>query len=296
MTGPVSDWADGSVQNMLIWAVNRLCATSEAAWVARLLLAHTLNCSLGDLFAHPERMVTAEQSQIFAGLVERRAQYEPVAYLTGHREFGHLDLYVDRRVLIPRPETELLVEQAIALAGRWPVPCLADVGAGSGAIAISLALRLPQAQVFALDISPEALQVARLNARRYHVEQRITWMYGDLLTPLHQPVHLIVANLPYIAASEFAALTPDIRLYEPYQALVSGADGLDAIRALLCAAGDHLTPDGVILLEIGAAQGAAVVQLAARAFPQAQVTLLQDDAHLDRMVRIERKERVCQSS
>jgi release factor glutamine methyltransferase len=254
-----------------------------------MLLAHVLECTVSELFVHPERVLTGEEAAAYRALVARRARHEPVPYLVGHREFLDLDLQVDRRVLVPRPETEVLIERAMDVAQRWARPRIADVGTGSGAIAISLAVHLPQASVYALDRSAGALQIARQNAERYDVAGRITFLHGDLLAPLDDPVHLIVANLPYVSEDEYAALPVDIRLYEPRQALVAGADGLDAIRALLdtLRIDVHLIADGVILLEIGAAQGEAVSTLAARAFPHAQVAVLPDYSRRDRVVRIE---------
>jgi release factor glutamine methyltransferase len=254
-----------------------------------MLLAHVLGCTTSELFSRPERVLSGEQDAAYRALVARRARHEPVAYLVGHREFLDLDLLVDRRVLVPRPETEVLVEQALAVAGRWARPRIADVGTGSGAIALSLAVHLPQASIYALDRSPDALQVARHNAARYGVAGQVTFLCGDLLAPLDAPVHLIVANLPYVTEAEYAALPAAIRLYEPRQALVAGADGLDAIRALLDTVriDVHLARDGVLLLEIGAGQGQAVSALAARAFPGARVAVLPDYSRRDRVVCVD---------
>jgi release factor glutamine methyltransferase len=252
-----------------------------------MLLAYVLGCSTTDLFVHPERTLTTGETQTYRQIVAQRAQHAPVAYLIGHRAFLDLDLGTDRRALIPRPETELLVEQALLDARRWTPPRLVDVGTGSGAIAIGIAKHHPQAQVFATDRSPEALQLAGENAQRCGVADRITFLCGNLLDPLPTPVHLVIANLPYVSAPEYAALPPDIRLYEPRQALLAGEDGLDAIRALLSTARPHIAGDGVLLLEIGATQGQAVTALARQAFPGAQVTVIPDCARHDRLVRIE---------
>jgi release factor glutamine methyltransferase len=277
------------VQEALHWAQGRLAGTTEAELAARMLLAHVLGCTVSELFVHPERLLADDEVATYRATIARRARHEPVAYLVGHRGFLDLDFTVDGRTLIPRPETEVLVEEALAVATRWPRPRIADVGTGSGAIAVSLAVHLPQASIYALDRSAGALEVARLNAQRYNVAQRITFVQGNLLAPLAVPVELIVANLPYVSTAEYAALAPDIRLYEPREALLAGADGLDAIRSLLNVACPHLVDDGVLLLEIGAGQGEAVSALAARAFPGAQVVLLTDYTRRDRVVRIELK-------
>jgi release factor glutamine methyltransferase len=188
-------------------------------------------------------------------------------------------------VLIPRPETELLVEKAIEISQRRAV--VADVGTGSGAIAVSLAVHLPQALVYATDASRGALEVAARNCRRHCVEDRVHLLQGHLLEPLPEPVDLITANLPYVSQAELAQLPPDIRLYEPREALDGGPDGLDHIRRLLAQAGEHLKPRGVVLLEIGATQGEAVIALAKRHFPAARVEIAKDYAGLDRVVIVE---------
>jgi release factor glutamine methyltransferase len=278
------------VDEALHWAIAQLAGTDEPVLSARMLLAHVLGCSTTDLFVHPERTLSASERASYEALIVRRRQHEPVAYLVGHRVFMEFDLQVDERVLIPRPETEQLVEGAIAaVAARpWPQPRVADIGTGSGAIAISLARHLSSAQIWAVDSSPGAIELARENARRHGTLERITFLTGDLLAPLPGPVDLIVANLPYVSEDEYASLPAGIRRYEPRQALLAGHDGLSAIRALLRTASAHLVKDGVVLLEIGATQGSVVTKLACAAFPGADVSLLPDLAGHDRVIRIER--------
>jgi release factor glutamine methyltransferase len=276
------------VDEALRWAIAQLPRTDERALSARMLLAHVLACSTTDLFVHPERTLSTSQRAWYEELIARRKQHEPVAYLVGHRVFMELDLHVDERVLIPRPETEQLVEEAIAVARRRPQPRIADIGTGSGAIAVSLACHMPGARVWAVDSSPGAIEVARSNARRHGVLDRITFLVGDLLAPLPGPVDAIVANLPYVSEGEYASLPADIRCYEPRGALLAGPDGLSAIRALLCTAGPYLAEEGAILLEIGAKQGDAATKLARAAFPGATIALLPDLAGQNRVLRIER--------
>jgi release factor glutamine methyltransferase len=165
---------------------------------------------------------------------------------------------------------------------------VADIGTGSGAIAISLARLLPDAQVWAVDASPAALEVARGNARRHGVGDRIVFLVGNLVVPLPGPVDVLVANLPYVSESEYASLPAGIRCYEPCGALLAGPDGLSAIRALLRTAGPALAEDGVILLEIGATQGTAALELACAAFPGAVISLIPDRSSHDRVLRVER--------
>jgi len=257
---------------------------------AELLMAHVLQTNRAALLTWPERELTPKQLTSFRDQVARRAAREPLAYIVGHREFFGLDLAVDSRVLIPRPETELLVERAVEIArGLQKQPKIADVGAGSGAIAVSVAVHLPGAVVYALDSSAEALTVVAANAHRHGVADRVCCLQGDLLNPLPEPVDVVVANLPYVTTEEWKALPPEIRVHEPRAALDGGPDGLAYIRRLFEAAYQYLQPGGTILAEIGANQGAAVTSLAGKTCPDAQVTLCQDLAGLDRMIAVRRQ-------
>ncbi|MBN1659252.1 MAG: peptide chain release factor N(5)-glutamine methyltransferase [Anaerolineae bacterium] len=254
---------------------------------AELLLAHVLGATRALVLAHPERRLTPKDLTHYRALVERRASREPLAYIVGHREFYGLDFAVDQRVLIPRPETELLVERAVAFARQVPAPRIADVGAGSGAIAVTLAVQLPASTVYAVDASAGALEMTGENARRHGVTIRVHCLQGYLLEPLPERVHLIVANLPYVTTAEWAELMPEIRDHEPRQALDGGEDGLDLVRGLLASAGPRLEPGGTVMLEIGAEQGEAARAAAHEQFPQARVHVEQDYAGLDRLVVIE---------
>ncbi len=250
-----------------------------------LLLAHVLGVNRAALFTWPDRRLTPKELTRYRDLVARRAAREPLAYIVGHREFFGLDFVIDPRVLIPRPETELLVEHALRIARQVPAPPhIADVGAGSGIIAVTLAVHLSDVTVYALDDSAGALEVVVDNARRHGVADRVRCLCGDLLAPLDNPVDLITANLPYVTTAEWEGLAPEIRDYEPRTALDGGPDGLALIRRLLETAGPHLRPGGTILVEIGASQGDAVTALARKHLPQADVQLYQDYAGLDRLV------------
>ena len=262
--------------------------TGESRLDAELLLAYTLGLNRAAILAQPDRPLSPKELTRFRDLVARRAAREPLPYITGRREFFGLDFAVDARVLIPRPETELLVEHALRITRRVAGPVeIADVGAGSGAIAVTLAVRLPHATVYALDESAGALAVTAENARRHNVAGRVQCRQGDLLAPLPGPVDLIAANLPYVTTAEWLALPPELHDYEPRAALDGGPDGLDAIRRLLAAAGPYLHPGGALLLEIGASQGVAVTTLARRCFPAAGVQLHRDYAGLDRLVIVQ---------
>jgi release factor glutamine methyltransferase len=294
-----------TVAQALAWARHALVGTSDSAGLdAQVLLAHVLGTDRAALLAHPERILTPEQAAAYRALVERGAAGVPLPYLTGHQAFYDLDLIVTLEVLIPRPETEHLIEAALAWAHKQsPLSTSAapwggdlgvglrivDVGTGSGAIAVTLAKHLPGARVCAIDLSAAALEVARQNAARYDLEQRIEWKVGDLLTPLVEEgrqVDLIAANLPYIVHKDLASLA--VARHEPQLALDGGSDGLDLIRRLLVQAPRVLAEDGLLLLEIGAGQGEQVCDLARAALPGAQARILFDYAGLDRVVSIER--------
>ena len=255
---------------------------------AELLLAYVLGVNRAAILARPEHRLTPKQLTRYRDLVARRGGREPLAYIVGHREFFGLDFMVDHRVLIPRPETELLVEHALDIAHRTAAPLrIADVGAGSGAIAVALAVHLPGATVYALDHSADALEVVAENARRHRVSGRVHCLHSDLLSALLGPVDLITANLPYVTTGEWRELAPEIRTHEPRSALDGGRDGLALIGRLLATAGPYIRPAGAILLEIGAGQGVAVTTLARECLPQARVQLVQDYAGLDRLVVVE---------
>lgn len=281
-----------TIHHLLATATSSLQTVSPTARLdAELLLAHTLNWSRARLLAEWAYTPDPAQIQAFQVSVQRRLNREPVAYIVGHRSFYGVDLWVDQRVLIPRPETEQLVEQALDIAHSiWGCDdqylrdrSIADVGTGSGAIAIALAMHLPTVQIYALDISPAALAVAQCNLARYQLHQRVQLLQGDLLTPLPGPVDMIVSNPPYTILS---AIHADVRRYEPHLALDGGIDGLAVYRRLFKQAPQWLKPGGVILVEIGATQATAVSALACAVFPQAQIQVYHDLAGHDRIVAL----------
>lgn len=223
---------------------------------ARLLLRHVLDCSAAYLEAHRDEALPDNVAAHFAEWVKRRADGEPIAYLTGRREFYGRDFEVTPAVLIPRPETELLVELALAGLRGIPRPRLLELGTGSGCIAVTLALELEHAEVTATDISPDALALARRNAARLGVT--ICCRQSDWFEALEDlRYHLIVANPPYIAAGDPHLGQGDLR-FEPPQALVSGIDGLAAIRHIVAASPRHLLPGGALWFEHGYDQAAKV--------------------------------------
>jgi release factor glutamine methyltransferase len=255
---------------------------------AQALLAHVASRGRAWLLAHPEAPLSEQQAAQFDALLGRAAEGEPLAYLVGAREFYGLAFGVTPDVLIPRPETEALVEAALDWAHRRgkPDPVIVDVGAGSGAIAIALAARLGQGRIVAVELSAPALIVARRNTQHHAVADRVHLVRGDLLSALAGPFDLILTNLPYVSTAALAAL--DVGRWEPHLALDGGAEGLDLVRRLLRQAPARLVPGGRLALEIGADQGQRAAALCQAAFPQASIRLIQDLAGLDRIVVVDR--------
>jgi release factor glutamine methyltransferase len=284
-----------SVQNTFPTQLN-----SPTPREAALLLAHVLGQSREWVLAHPEAELTPEQGERFTQLIEQAERGTPLPYLLGQWEFFGLNFKITPDVLIPRPETELLVEKALArLSVRrndfsrsyekatevaTTNQMIVDVGTGSGIVAVTLAVKLPQAQVIAADVSAAALEVARANAVARGVADRVKFIRGDLLEGVGK-VNLICANLPYIPTAELETLP--VFKHEPALALDGGPDGLRVIERLLATAGEHLLPGSALLAEIGAAQGQATLALARNYFPSAQAAVHKDLAGLDRLLEIE---------
>jgi release factor glutamine methyltransferase len=293
-----------------VWSLDRLSDVGRALLAASrrlreagsdtpqldsaVLMAHVLGVSKTWLYAHPSRRLAEKEISGFEALVRRRMCHEPVAYLVGYKPFYGLDITVDQRVLIPRPETELLVERVLAHARHLVTegvgPHIADVGTGSGAIAVALAVNLPQAIIFATDASEDALAVAGQNVWRYGVGEQIQLLPGSFLDPVPGTLEIVVANLPYVASTELGTLPPQVRNYEPMLALDGGSDGLEIITAFLrslagpCRASGKVHSGSRVFLEVGAGQGARIRALVQELMPDASVELLVDYADLDRVV------------
>ena len=259
----------------------------DASLEAELLLRHTLKIDRSSLFAGPDTELTKEQETDFCCKLQLRLKGMPSAYITGIREFYGLEFYVDSNVLIPRPETELLVEKTIEIARKFPSPIIADIGTGCGNIAISLALNLPRAKIYAVDISNKALDVARYNCGRHNVGERIQLYEGDLLEPLPEPVDIIIANLPYVRTADLPSVNTSG--YEPRLALDGGEDGLDVIRRLCAQVKGKLKPGGSLLLEIGLGQKDVLVNFLLGLFRKAKIESFQDLAGIDRVVYMTRR-------
>lgn len=252
---------------------------------AEVLLAHVLGLGRAQLLARLEQPLAGPDAASYWALVARAAADTPLAYLTGRREFFGLEFDVDESVLVPRPETELLVEVALEGLATGPAHVI-DVGTGSGNIGVTLAVKRQAIRVTAIDRSAVALAIARRNAERHGVDQRMRFFEQDLLDPSPPPADLICANLPYIPSADVATLA--VSRHEPKLALDGGPDGLDLIRRLIAQSGTVLTPVGRLVLEIEARQGPAVSALCRDAFPRAAVRVLRDFANLDRVVVLDR--------
>lgn len=231
----------------------------EAALDAELLARHVLECDRSTLVMRGGDPLPSAFDTLFKPLVTRRAAREPIAYIVGRQEFWGLDFEVTPDVLIPRPETELIVEEAIASVERRDLyRRVIDVGTGSGCIVVALAIEFPHAQLVATDQSGAALAVARRNAARHGVDGRITFVHTDLLDGVGDDAQLVVSNPPYVSSADRATLQPEVGQYEPDAALFAGADGLDVIRRLFAAAPSHLADNGLMLVEFGFGQEAAL--------------------------------------
>ncbi|MBA7668801.1 Release factor glutamine methyltransferase [subsurface metagenome] len=275
-----------TIQQALSHAREILAASNieDAPLESELLLRHALRIDRVQLYLALDQELSPQQDKDFWNLIERRLDGEPTAYITRHREFYGLDFYVDPNVLIPRPESELLVEKALRLAQEHAVSTIVEVGTGCGAIAISLALSLPQAKIYATDISAAALKVALFNCQKHGVVDRICLLLGDMLAPLPEPVDLIVANLPYVMESELSQI--NALNFEPHLALNGGSDGLEKIGQLCTQISDKLRPGGYLLLEIGQGQRRAVITLLRSLFPSVEIEMAPDLSGIDRIVSL----------
>jgi release factor glutamine methyltransferase len=255
-----------SIAEALVDGANRLrkAGVPEARREAGSLLAHVINRDRTYLISHGDDPVTPDELDKFSHVIEERAQGKPLQYITGHQEFFGLDFEVSTEVLIPRPETELLIETALDLVKAEKSLSICDLGTGSGCIVVTLALFLPQSRGAAIDISPAALEVAKRNAERHGVSERIDFVVSDCFSELNleeKMFDLIVSNPPYVAEKAFEGLQREVRDFEPRVALLAGVDGLDVLRRLVKEGKDYLKTGGHLLLEIGFDQNEAVRNL-----------------------------------
>lgn len=257
---------------------------------AELLLCHVLKLERIQLYTLYDRAVSKPELDALHALVKRGGEHEPVAYLVGRCEFYSLPLTITRDCLIPRPETELLVERAVNFLRKRPAPqAVLDLCTGSGCIAAAIAKNVPEVQVTATDICESALAVAARNIEGFKLTERVRLLCGDLFDPvvkgLDAPAFdLIVSNPPYVSDAEYAALDKNVKAYEPKQALLAGVDGLDVYRRIVARAGEFLRSDGALMLEIGYAQGPAVKGLLEETGGYRSIRVEKDLSNNDRIV------------
>jgi release factor glutamine methyltransferase len=278
----------GSSKRMIIDEALRLNAkrlslySSTPRLDAEVLFAHVLGMGRASLLAHSDEAVSEQALAMFEALIGRREKGEPIAYLTGHKEFYGLDLYINDSVLVPRPETESVVEVCLGIVANEDNSQLADIGTGSGAILAAVGVNRPRLRLFGTDISAQALEIAKRNCERYGLSERVTLYQGHLLEPLPGKVNVIAANLPYVPPGE---ASPEVATWEPNVAVLGGGDdGTALIREFLAAAPDYLLPSGAIVMEVAYSQGKLVGELARERFPSAHVEVRKDLAGYDRIV------------
>jgi release factor glutamine methyltransferase len=285
-----------TIQRLLAWITEYLTKNQIDAprLSAEMLLSHVLSMKRIELYAQFDRIIEKESLDRLHGLVKRAGQHEPVAYLIGRTEFYSLEMEVTSDCLIPRPETELLVQRAIEfLRTRDDIQHVCDLCTGCGCIAIAIAKNYPTAHVVATDISDQALAVAARNVEKYGLGERIDLLCGDLFDPLvpHLDVtswDVIVCNPPYVSTAEYEALDKNVKDYEPKTALLAGEDGLDIYRHLVEKIDQFLKPDGALLLEIGYAQGPAIRDLLEQTDLFSDIKVEKDHQNNDRVVTARR--------
>jgi len=275
--------------NAVKWAVSQLSEAGVDSPVldAQLIVAHAVGCSRLDIIAHPERPVpdprVVQRLRLLVGC--RTARY-PLAYVIGYKEFHGLDIIVTSWVLVPRPETEILVDECIQRLNGLPNPRIADIGAGSGAISVAIASSLPRAEVYATEISTKAMQVAEANVEKHFLAGRVKLLQGDMLEPLVGlgiKFDAIVSNPPYIPSADIESLQPEIRDYEPRLALDGGPDGLDAYRRILPESRGLLNDAGFVAVEMGIGEAEAVKAIAI-ASGYREVEIIRDLAKIERVL------------
>lgn len=294
-TSPVVQEASSTLGELItgirrqLLAVGIQSAEPEARW----LVEGALRLSPLQQTLDRSRVLSAEEKAAVVAMVARRLDREPLQYILGTQEFCGLEFHVNPSVLIPRPETELLISETIRRLPRKQSPVLIDVGTGSGCLAITLARTISSSTVFAVDISTPALQTARQNACRHGVEKSITWLEGDLLSPLvgqglEGSVTAVLSNPPYIREAEWSELQPEVRLYEPPSALMAGSSGTELHERLLEEAVSFLMPGGLLVMELGQGQSGSLSAKARAMAAYGSVEVVPDEAGIDRVLIVER--------
>lgn len=287
-----------TVSNLVYWASSTLQmhGIDSPRLDAEVVLSHLLGCNRVGLYVHPDKPVDNTIAINYKKAIQKRSQRVPIQYITHHAEFMSMDFYVDERVLIPRPETELLVEAVIResqILAKDREIVMVDIGVGSGNIAITLSAKIENAKIFAIDISPDALAVAKINAQKHQVPDRVLFLPGDIYEPLERHglksnVDFIVSNPPYVAGDEFPVLQKEVS-FEPYQALVSGQDGLYMFKRMITDANTWLKPGGFIVFEVGEKQAQEVARLLKDTGYFKEPELIKDYQHIYRIVAAQRR-------
>jgi len=287
-TGPV--W---TILKLLNWTASYFAShgIEQSRATAEILLAHTLGLKRIDLYLRYDQPLHLEELTRFKTYIKRRVNAEPVAYITGEKEFWSLPFRVTPDVLIPRPDTECLVEATLALlpeTDKIPLKRILELGTGSGAIAVALASERRAAQFFALDRSFSAIRIARQNAERLGLSDRIDFFCSDWFESIQSDIlfDMIVSNPPYVKQDEISRLQPEIARYEPRGALDGGPHGLDALEAIIFRSKAHLVPKGYLLLEIGLDQNSSVVQIARKAGGYEKAVFFKDYSGIDRVTQL----------
>jgi release factor glutamine methyltransferase len=281
--------ASGTIKDEIAHAMGVLADTGvdTPQLDAEVLMTYIHRASRVHVISHPEELLSHDEVHRYREMVERRAKREPLAYITGEKEFWGLTFEIAPGVLVPRPETEALVESAIAQLRRTQNPLIADIGIGSGCVAIALAVELPDAVVYGTEVSSKAIEIARKNALRHQVQIRVDILEGDLLDPLPKEVHgrldAIVSNPPYIPSTEIPTLQPEIKDYEPIGALDGGPDGMIYHRRILDATKEWLKSGGWVHMEVGIGQAEHVLSYA-REHGYADTRIANDLAKIPRIV------------
>ena len=283
-----------TIREILSWAEDYLAGYEVPDHKAETeyLLSHLLNCKRSGLYLNHDKFLTINEFQILVDWLNRRAAREPSQYIIGEQEFWGLPFKVNRDVLIPRPETELIVEEAIKTVAPDHLPLILDLCTGSGCIAVTLAKEIPGSMVFAVDISEKVLSVARENAERHGVAGRMTFLQGDMFEPLNGlniKADIIVSNPPYISKKMMADLEPEVKDYEPGAALYGGEDGLDFYRRIVSDAPAYLTAGGYLMLEMGCGQAEKIRNLIGQSNIFEAITVIKDFSGIDRIIKAQRK-------
>lgn len=268
----------------------------EAKIDAEYLLSHILKCKRQELYLNSERQLTNQVINTFKGFIQKRSKREPLQYIISEEEFRGLTFKVTRDVLIPRPETEFLVEEAVKIIerqrakGKGQKAIIIDLCTGSGCIAVSIAKEIPDSKIYATDISEKALAVAKENAKRHGVEDRITFLQGSFLEPLKDKrlegrIDIILSNPPYVSKKDMGKLQPEVKEYEPSLALYGGEDGLDSYRRIIPQALTYLKKGGYLLLEIAYGQAEGVKDLFAQHPAYGKIEIVKDLSEIERVVK-----------